>query len=77
MDADLNVPPWRNWQTRMIQVHVPVRAWWFDSTRRHSRFSVLTVDCSKTMLDSLQLERDSFSYSSSHNERIKYIERIT
>ena len=29
------MPPWRNWQTRMIQVHVPARAWWFDSTRRH------------------------------------------
>jgi hypothetical protein len=29
------LPLWRNWQTRMVQVHVPVRAWGFNSLQRH------------------------------------------
>lgn len=27
--------PWWNWQTRMVQVHVPSRAWRFESSRVH------------------------------------------
>lgn len=26
---------WRNWQTRMLEGHVPARACWFDSSRAH------------------------------------------
>src|ERR1700749_484595 len=29
------VPKWRNWQTRMVQVHVPARVWGFESLLRH------------------------------------------
>ena len=28
-------PKWRNWQTRMIQGHVPARVWGFESPLRH------------------------------------------
>src|SRR5258708_22190200 len=28
-------PSWRNWQTRMVQVHVPARVWGFESLRWH------------------------------------------
>ena len=30
------MPKWRNWQTRMIQVHVSERMWKFESSLRHS-----------------------------------------
>src|SRR5882724_10108473 len=26
-----HLPKWRNWQTRMVQVHVPARVWGFES----------------------------------------------
>src|SRR5580693_125374 len=29
------LPSWRNWQTRMVQVHVPARVWGFESLRWH------------------------------------------
>jgi hypothetical protein len=29
------VPEWRNWQTRMVQVHVLARVWGFESLLRH------------------------------------------
>jgi hypothetical protein len=32
-------PKWRNWQTRMVQVHVPARVWGFESLLRHQLFS--------------------------------------
>ena len=32
-------PKWRNWQTRMVQVHVPARVWGFESLLRHQHFS--------------------------------------
>ena len=32
------VPKWRNWQTRMVQVHVPARVWGFESLLRHQVF---------------------------------------
>ncbi len=31
----LRVPKWRNWQTRMVQVHVLARVWGFESLLRH------------------------------------------
>ena len=31
------VPKWRNWQTRMVQVHVLARVWGFESLLRHHR----------------------------------------
>src|SRR5213594_13056 len=31
----LSGPKWRNWQTRMIQGHVPARLWGFESPLRH------------------------------------------
>src|SRR3989441_7878469 len=34
MNAPLG-PKWRNWQTRMIQGHVPARVWGFESPLRH------------------------------------------
>ena len=33
--------PWRNWQTRMLEGHVPARACWFDSSRAHCFWSSL------------------------------------
>ena len=29
------MPEWRNWQTRMVQVHVLARVWGFESLLRH------------------------------------------
>ena len=34
------VPKWRNWQTRMVQVHVLARVWGFKSLLRHQRFRI-------------------------------------
>ncbi len=31
----LQGPKWRNWQTRMVQGHVPARVWGFKSPLRH------------------------------------------
>ena len=31
------VPKWRNWQTRVVQVHVLARVWGFESLLRHHR----------------------------------------
>ncbi len=31
----LQMPKWRNWQTRMVQVHVLARVWGFESLLRH------------------------------------------
>ena len=30
--ASRRLPGWRNWQTRMVEGHVPARACWFDSS---------------------------------------------
>ena len=35
-------PKWRNWQTRMVQVHVPARVWGFESLLRHQFINSLT-----------------------------------
>src|SRR5438094_3502358 len=35
MMRSLPGPKWRNWQTRMIQGHVPARVWGFESPLRH------------------------------------------
>src|SRR3982750_452019 len=32
-------PKWRNWQTRMVQVHVPSREWRFKSSHPHQLHS--------------------------------------
>ena len=32
---DSPVPKWRNWQTRVVQVHVLARVWGFESLLRH------------------------------------------
>jgi hypothetical protein len=29
------MPKWRNWQTRVVQVHVLARVWGFESLLRH------------------------------------------
>ena len=31
------VPKWRNWQTRVVQVHVLAREWGFESLLRHQK----------------------------------------
>src|SRR5436305_14980186 len=36
-------PKWRNWQTRMVQVHVPARVWGFKSLLRHQASSIFTA----------------------------------
>ena len=41
------VPKWRNWQTRMVQVHVPARVWGFESLLRHQQFRFSTVPMAK------------------------------
>src|SRR5437868_6174249 len=54
------MPKWRNWQTRMVQVHVPARAWGFESLLRHhllvaslpNRWRALLVQCvAKLLMD--------------------------
>jgi hypothetical protein len=37
------VPKWRNWQTRMVQVHVPARVWGFESLLRHQSFRISSL----------------------------------
>ena len=34
------VPKWRNWQTRVVQVHVLARVWGFESLLRHQVFQI-------------------------------------
>src|ERR1700739_3331894 len=34
------LPSWRNWQTRMVQVHVPATVWGFESLRWHQQTEV-------------------------------------
>ena len=34
------MPEWRNWQTRMVQVHVLARVWGFESLLRHQQFNL-------------------------------------
>jgi hypothetical protein len=41
---DQPVPKWRNWQTRMVQVHVPARVWGFESLLRH-HLTTQAPDC--------------------------------
>ncbi len=37
--TEAHVPSWRNWQTRMVQVHVPATVWGFESLRWHQKNS--------------------------------------
>jgi hypothetical protein len=37
------VPKWRNWQTRMVQVHVLARVWGFESLLRHQQILLQTL----------------------------------
>ena len=42
--APHSMPKWRNWQTRMVQVHVLARVWGFESLLRHFKlFSINTL----------------------------------
>jgi hypothetical protein len=34
------VPKWRNWQTRVVQVHVLARVWGFESLLRHQNSKI-------------------------------------
>ena len=38
----LNMHPWRNWQTRMVQVHIFERKCRFNSCRVHHKSSILS-----------------------------------
>ena len=38
--SSLTVPKWRNWQTRVVQVHVLARVWGFESLLRHQDFRI-------------------------------------
>ena len=37
------VPKWRNWQTRVVQVHVLARVWGFESLLRHQKSQRLLI----------------------------------
>src|ERR1700691_2883045 len=37
------LPSWRNWQTRMVQVHVPARVWGFEFLRWHHSIKMTAV----------------------------------
>ena len=40
------VPKWRNWQTRVVQVHVLARVWGFESLLRHHGIShLIQIKC--------------------------------
>jgi hypothetical protein len=41
------VPKWRNWQTRVVQVHVLARVWGFESLLRHQSFYASSVESDK------------------------------
>jgi hypothetical protein len=38
------VPKWRNWQTRVVQVHVLARVWGFESLLRHQSFKISSLE---------------------------------
>ena len=38
------VPKWRNWQTRVVQVHVLARVWGFESLLRHQSFRINNLE---------------------------------
>ena len=42
------VPKWRNWQTRVVQVHVLARVWGFESLLRHHDIPYLIESRVKT-----------------------------
>ena len=44
------VPKWRNWQTRMVQVHVLARVWGFESLLRHQENSHLVLNLNVNLL---------------------------
>ena len=37
------VPKWRNWQTRVVQVHVLARVWGFESLLRHHSLTISQI----------------------------------
>ena len=45
----LRVPKWRNWQTRMVQVHVLARVWRFESSFRHQLFGKRDASASRLL----------------------------
>src|SRR5471032_743940 len=45
---------WRNWQTRMVQVHVPSREWRFKSSHPHQLFQQDTLENGPQMPGSRQ-----------------------
>src|SRR6266511_3889421 len=52
-------PKWRNWQTRMIQGHVPARVWGFESPLRHHRsLSGRAVQCTRSDRTSARVFRE-------------------
>jgi Protein of unknown function (DUF4242) len=51
-----SLPKWRNWQTRMIQGHVPARVWGFESPLRHHRAPTLNHE--ETAMPRYVIERD-------------------
>ena len=40
----IGLPRWRNWHTRMLEVHVPARDWRFESSPGHINFVSLFRD---------------------------------
>ena len=42
-----HTPLWRNWQTRMVQVHVHASGWGFNSLQRHFQLSESIEDAEK------------------------------
>ena len=52
------VPSWRNWQTRMVQVHVPATVWGFESLRWHQEFRFGNVQAISRMVKTQRLGRD-------------------
>ena len=48
------VPKWRNWQTRVVQVHVLARVWGFESLLRHQQnIHLIESQCKYIKLSSL------------------------
>jgi hypothetical protein len=54
---------WRNWQTRMLEVHVPVRVWRFKSSRPHQPGSPGPVKLQRVHPDSKALTLTAWSRS--------------
>src|SRR5690348_3023784 len=75
-------PKWRNWQTRMVQVHVPARVWGFESLLRHqNKLSSCPGEATSDLSPALSLRprKTPFwksSFTASDSQRTRTIRKL-